>query len=80
MLQRCALRKFYMTDSQNTRVQITRGRLQTHVIKLRSVYSIHLSGKSKRMLATYLRRMLNNNLEIRIAGSSCRPVLDRISN
>ena len=25
------------------------------------------------MLATYLRRMRNNNLEIRIAGSSCRP-------
>ena len=25
------------------------------------------------MLATYMRRMRNNNLEIRIAGSSCRP-------
>ena len=25
------------------------------------------------MLATYIRRMSNNNLEIRIAGSSCRP-------
>ena len=25
------------------------------------------------MLATYKRRMRNNNLEIRIAGSSCRP-------
>ena len=24
------------------------------------------------MLATYIRRMHNNNLEIRIAGSSCR--------
>ena len=29
--------------------------------------------KSKRMLATYMRRIPNNNLEIRIAGSSCRP-------
>ena len=27
------------------------------------------------MLATYLRRMLNNSLEIRIAGSSCRSQL-----
>ena len=28
--------------------------------------------KSKRMLATYVRRMRNNNLEIRVSGSSCR--------
>ena len=27
------------------------------------------------MLATYMRRMRNYNLEIRIAGSSCRPQL-----
>ena len=27
------------------------------------------------MLATYMRRMRNNNLEIRIVGSSCRPQL-----
>ena len=25
------------------------------------------------MLATYMRRMRNNNLEIRIVGSSCHP-------
>ena len=35
-----------------------------------------LSGSSneccQRMLATYMRRMRNNNLEIRIADSSCR--------
>ena len=36
-------------------------------------------GKSKRMLATYMRRMRNCNLEIRIAGSSCRPQLTIIS-
>ena len=35
--------------------------------------SIHCSWKSKRMLATYKRRMRNNNLEIMIVGSSCRP-------
>ena len=27
------------------------------------------------MFATYMRRMRDNNLEIRIAGSSCRPQL-----
>ena len=27
------------------------------------------------MLATYMRHMHNDNLEIRIAGSSCRPQL-----
>ena len=32
--------------------------------------------KSKRMLASYMRRMRINNLEIRIAGSSCRPQLN----
>ena len=31
------------------------------------------SAKSKRILATYMRRMRNDNMEIRIAGSSCRP-------
>ena len=41
------------------------------VIKLCSVHSIY----SKRMLAKYMRRMRINNLEIRIAGSSCRPQL-----
>ena len=28
------------------------------------------------MLATYMPRMCNKNLEIRIAGSSCRPQLN----
>ena len=31
------------------------------------------------MLATYTGRMRNNNLEIRIAGSSCRPKLSTCS-
>ena len=31
--------------------------------------------KFKRILATYMRHLRNNNLEIRIAGSSCRPQL-----
>ena len=41
------------------------------VIKLHSVHFIY----SKRMLAKYMRCMHNNNLEIRISGSSCRPQL-----
>ena len=32
------------------------------------------------MLATYMRRMRNNNLEIRIASSSCRPQLYNNNN
>ena len=31
------------------------------------------------MLATYRWRMRNNNLEIRIAGSSCRPQLTQLT-
>ena len=69
-----ALRKFHVTDSQNTPDQIPRGtKVQTRVIKLRFVHSIHSPWKSKRMLTTYMQRMRNNNLETRIAVSSCRP-------
>ena len=45
------------------------------MIKLRSVQSTHSLWKNWRVLATYMRRMRYNNLEIRIAGSSCRPQL-----
>ena len=45
-------------------------KVQTHVLKVHSVHSIHSLWKSKR-LATYMQCMRNNNLEIRIAGSSC---------
>ena len=64
-----------MTDGQNTCDHITSDRSKRARIKLRSVYLIHSERKSKRMLATYMRRMRNNNLETRIAGSSCRPKL-----
>ena len=43
------------------------------MIRFRSVNSIHSQWKSKRMLDTYMQRMRNSNLEIRIACSSCRP-------
>ena len=46
-------------------------KVQTHVLKVCSVHSIHSLWKSKRM-ATYMQRMHNNNLEIRIVGSSWR--------
>ena len=49
-------------------------KIQMRVIKLLSVNSIHLyKWKSKRMPATYLRCMLNNNLKMKTAGYSCRP-------
>ena len=38
-------------------------------------YACHSFLESKRMLATYLRRMRKSNLEIRTAGSSGRPQL-----
>ena len=41
-------------------------------IKVRSMRSLHSYWNSQGMLATYMRRMRNNSLEIRIAGSSCR--------
>ena len=55
----------------------TRVKVETRVIKLCSdFYAFHsFLVESKRMLATYMRRMRNNNLEIKIAGSSCRPQL-----
>ena len=42
------------------------------MIKLRSVHS-SLRDVHSMIQATYMRRMRNNNLEIKIAGSSCRP-------
>ena len=67
LLHRCALRNFHVTDSQ------------THVIRLRVIEGPKTRDQiafcafhsfSKRMLATYMRRMRNNKLEVRIAGSS----------
>ena len=46
-------------------------KVQTHVLKVHSVHSIHSLWKSKWM-ATYMQHIRNNNLEIRIAGSSSR--------
>ena len=66
---KCALLKFHLTDDQNMRDLSTRDKRS----KFRYEHSIHSQWKSKRMLATYMRRMRNNKLEIRIAGSSCRP-------
>ena len=56
--------------------------VKTHVIRLQGVEERNVRDQialgtflSLRMLATYMRRMRNYNLEIRIAGSSCRPQL-----
>ena len=56
-----ALRKFYVADGPYARDQ------------MRSMHSILSLWTSKRMLATYMGSICDNKLEIRIAGSSCRP-------
>ena len=45
--------------------------VQVHVLKVHSVWKY-------KWMATYMQRMRNNNLEIRIAGSSCRPWLSLV--
>ena len=66
-----------MTAGQKTGDKITDDRkVETRVIKARSVHSIHSWWRSKRMLATYVPRMRNNNLEIRIAGDKRSPQLN----
>ena len=57
LLQRCALRKFHVTNGQNKRDQITSDR------RSKRAWSCVLC----------MQRMRSNNLKIRIAGSSCRP-------
>ena len=76
LLQRSVLCRFRATDSQNMRDQITRGRRSKHGWShcLLCIPFI-LSGSPNKLLAIYMRRMRNNNLEIKIAGSSCRPQL-----
>ena len=70
MLQRCGLRKFQVTDDQTRVIRLQR-------VEERNVRDQIALGTflSLRMLATYMRRMRNYNLEIRITGSSCRPQL-----
>ena len=71
LLQRCASHKFHLVDVPNTRDQILSDQRRS---KLLSVNSIHpYKWKSKRMPATYLRCMHNNNLKMKTAGYSCRP-------
>ena len=66
-----------MIDSQNTRDQITSDRLGPNASDQIAFCAFHsFLVEVKRMLATYMRRMRKNNLEIRIAGSSCRPQPD----
>ena len=76
LLRRSVLCRFRATDSQNMRDQITTGRTSKHGWShcLLCIPFI-LSGSPNKLLATYMRRMRNNNLEIKIAGSSYRPQL-----
>ena len=49
--------------------------VKTRVIRLRVIEDPNARDKIAfcAFQATYMRRMRSNNLEIRIAGSSCRP-------
>ena len=58
LFQHCALRKFHVTDGQNTRDQITSDRRSKRA--LCTFQSLLVAGE---WLATYMRRMRNNNLE-----------------
>ena len=70
----CALRKFHVTDGQNTRDQITSdSRSKRAWSKCVLCIPFILGGSPNEMLATYMRRVRNSNLEIWIAGSSRRP-------
>ena len=65
LLQSCAFHKFYMTDSQNACDQITGDRSSKRVCSygVLCIPFIFSGSPSK----------CNNNLEIRIGGSSCHP-------
>ena len=71
LLHGCGLHKFHVTDVQNTPnlLQVIEGPNARDKIAL-SAFHLFLVCD---LQATYMRRMRNNNLEIRIAGSSCRP-------
>ena len=55
-----------MIEGPNARDQIAFSACHSFLVK---------DWKFKRILATYMRRMRNSNLEIKIAGSFCRPQL-----
>ena len=81
--RKLVITKGYGVQSQNAFAPFLRFALVTRVIKLQAIEGPNARDqivlcvfhsflmKSKRMLATNMRRMRNNNPEIRIAGSSC---------
>ena len=76
LLHRFAFCEFHVTDSQNTRDHITSGRRSKRAwSNCVLCISFIVSGSpewDKCYIATYVRRMRNKNLAIRIVGSSCR--------
>ena len=66
-----ALPKFYVTDSQNTRDLITSDRRSKRAWS-NCVLGIPFILSGSPNDATYMQCIRNNNLDIRIAGSSCR--------
>ena len=77
---RYALHKFHVKDIHNKRDTVIRLRIARRSKRAWSncvlCIPFILSGSpNKQLLATYMRRKRNNNLEITIADSSCRPQL-----
>ena len=77
---RYALHKFHVKDIHNKRDTVIRLRIARRSKRAWSncvlCIPFILSGSpNKQLLATYMRRKRYNNLEITIAGSSCRPQL-----
>ena len=71
-------RKFYVQifNTHLIRLRVTEGPNMNDQIESCAFHSFFNRGSPNKILAAYMRCMHNNNLEIRIAGSSCRIVFN----
>ena len=69
LLHRYALRKFYVIKGPNARDQIAFCAFRLFLVDVQTKLSIYVP---------YLLCMRKSNLEIRTAGSSCRPQIVRV--
>ena len=76
LLQRCALREFHVTDSKTsvTRLRVIEGSNALDQIAFCTFHTFVVEVQTNAgYIYLYMRRMRNNNLEIRISCSSCQP-------
>ena len=66
------MRKFQVTDGQNMRDQIKSDKRSKRAWSIAFCAFHSFFVETQTNAATYMRRMRNDNLETRIAGSSCR--------